>query len=188
MTVFRFWPTDAGVAAFDVAELAAELVAASSDATIERVDFGRVRLLTPAQSVTTRSDLLTIIQAHTGSPLTLPRSKAKKMAEVSMRTDELLELGFEHPALSGIFFSLSATAFLRMEACHTARATIFYPLVVEVLDKSTTVSFADSAAVGAWYLDGVDILRARVDSGVSIDNQIRAAVDIAAVDAIADNR
>lgn len=188
MTIFRFYPSDAGIAAFDLIELAAELADAGSDATIERVDFGRVRLLTPPSSPTTRADLLTIIEAHTGSPLTLPRAKVRKYAAIDARTEELIADGFEHPSASGDIFSLSDRAQRKMNEYALETASLSYPLDVTTLDDGENVALADAAAVDAWHLTAVETVRGHVDSGMALKDSVRAAADIAAVDAVVDNR
>ena len=186
MTVFRFYPSDAGLAAFDLEELAAEL--ASTDATIERADHGRVRLLTPPASTTTRADLLVVVAAHTAVPQTLARAKLRKYAAINARTEELIDLGFEHPAASGDFFSLSASAQRKMNGAYGARTVMTYPIEVTTLGDASKVSLANVATYENWYHDAVAVVRGHVDSGGALKDQVRAAVDIAAVDAVVDNR
>ena len=188
MTVFRFWPSDTANDVFDLEELAAELVAAASDATIELINFGRVRLLTPPASETTYGDLLTIVSAHTGVPLTLARAKIRKYAAIDARSQELIADGFESPASSGDIFSLSAEAQRKMNEYMTETAGLSYPVDVTTLDDGKNVALADAAAVGAWHLIAVETVRGHVDSGMTLKDSVRAAANIAAVDAVVDSR
>ncbi len=114
----------------------------------------------------------------------------EKMAEIDVHTTELILGGFEYPASSGGYFSLSMEAQSNLEGLHQVRddTSIAYPVEWNHIDNADKLSLADSDAVSAFYLTALGVVRGHRDSGTSLKDQVRAATTVAAVEAISDNR
>ena len=85
-------------------------------------------------------------------------------------------------------FSLSLNAQTRYTAMLTASAYLTYPLNVNSLDDTGFVVLNSVEDVGAFCLTALGTVRAQVDSGTELKDQVRAATTTEELDAIVDSR
>jgi hypothetical protein len=152
-----------------------------NDLTLVEFDF--VANLDPGQVAT----LDATVAAHKGNNEALAVAKQRKFEAIDNRTSELIHEGFD---FNGVTLSLSERAQIRIEGTDRARndAAMVYPIVWNSLDDSVGVQLANATDVHNMYLTALGTLRARVDSGSVLKDQVRAAVTVAEVEAIVDNR
>lgn len=117
----------------------------------------------------------------------LPVVKEARFADIDRRTEELIRQGF---SFAGKVFSLSANAQQTYTGLYAIRAEplLQYPVKVNTLDNLDHLLLADAAAIVGFYLTAVGTYRARLDSGTALKDQVRAAADAAAVQAVIDSR
>ena len=117
-------------------------------------------------------------------------TKKRKFEAVDRRTGELIAQGFEFPAASGQFFSLSSEAQRNIEGLDHSRdfPELAYPVSWNTLDDLGMLSIADSATAHSFFLAALSTYRGHLDSGTALKDQVRAATTIAAVDAVTDGR
>ena len=120
----------------------------------------------------------------------LPAIRTDKEALIDRRTRELIDGGFEYPASSGVYFSLSAESQRTLMGLNQERdaVEIAYPVVGNSKDDTTTVALAAAADIRAFYFTALGTVRAHKDSGTALKDQVRAATTVAAVNAVADAR
>lgn len=94
--------------------------------------------------------------------------------------------GFEYPAASGNYLSLSANAQLKWSALCEGRSSLTYPLKVRTKDDTTQVSLADAAAVGTAQNAALAEIRTLLDPAEDAKDNVQAAATIAAAQAAAD--
>ena len=125
--------------------------------------------------------------AVSGLVVDLVAYKAVRNDVIDARTRELIALGFTFSAKQ---FSLSANAQASMMGAHQIRddPAFAYPLNWNTIDDKDVLLIADSATLHSFYLTGVGAYRGHKDSGTSLKDQVRAAANPAAVDAVVDNR
>jgi hypothetical protein len=113
--------------------------------------------------------------------------KQEKLGEIDARTDELIALGFNYASRQ---FSLGELAQIKMIGTHQIKGNpaLSYPINWNSIDDSDVYSIANEADLDGFYLTGVGTLRARLDSGTALKDSVRAAADVAAVDAVVDGR
>ncbi len=119
-----------------------------------------------------------------------PAAVANKISAVDSRTSELIDDGFEYPASSGVYFSLSATAqstLLQLDALRD-EVSFSYPVKCNSKDNGAAYSLANSAAVLAFFLEAFDTLRGHLDSGTALKDSVRAATTAALANAVVDSR
>ncbi len=113
--------------------------------------------------------------------------KASKLLAIDTRTDALIAGGFVYSSKT---FSLSLPAQVKMNGSHMVRddPAFAYPVIWNTMDDNDTISLADSATLDAFYLTALGTVRGHLDSGTALKDQVRAAVTVAVVNAIVDNR
>lgn len=129
---------------------------------------------------------------HTTSTLVenLDEIKTAKYAEIDKRTRELIQQGFEFPAASGNFFSLSRAAQSNLHKLQLLKddpATV-YPRIWTRKNDSGIHSIPGATGANAFYTKAVGTIDGHRDSGRTLKDSVRAAVDAAAVAAIIDTR
>ena len=136
----------------------------------------------PALSGGDQTILDGVVAAHP-----LKKTKVDKIAAIDARTDQLIAAGFTY---SGKVFSLSSSAQDKMIGSHQVKddPALTYPIVWNNIDDTDSTSLADSAALNGFYLTALGTVRAHLDSGTALKDAVRAAADIAAVDAVVDSR
>lgn len=121
--------------------------------------------------------------AHGVSPFVA--AKKAKNAAIDRRTRQLIDGGFTFNSKK---FSLSASAQLSLIAAKAAGADLTFPVKWNTKDDSGTESFVDGPALKAFFLTGLAAARGYIDGGTTLKDSVRAAADVAAVDAVVDNR
>ena len=111
--------------------------------------------------------------------------KSARYDEIDSKTGKLIAEGFVH---NGITFSLSANAQANLLGVYSARELLTYPFPWNAIDDSSTYNIADAVEMVTFFMTALSTKKARQDSGTALKIQIREAVDIAAVNAIIDNR
>jgi hypothetical protein len=114
-------------------------------------------------------------------------ARAKKVAAIDARTDELISLGFTYASKQ---FSLTLTAQAKMMGTHQVKdnPALVYPINWNTIDDADVYAIQNAADLAGFYLTGLGTVRARLDSGTALKDQVRAAATVAAVDAIVDSR
>lgn len=142
---------------------------------------------TPDISGAKVTTLASTVSTHkaAGATRALAKEKASKFAEIDGRTSELIADGFSH---GGETLSLSASARDSWLGLKLDKAAVVYPVVINSLDDSTTISIADTAAVDALFTAARQKRREHIDSGRALKDSIRAATTLAEVRAVADSR
>lgn len=117
----------------------------------------------------------------------LEEKKHARARLVDARTDELIAAGMSY---GGQMFSLSLQSQMKMTASYVTRndQEFTYPVVWNNIDDSNTVSLNDATDVRNFYLTALGTVRAHLDSGTALKDQIRAATTQAELDAVEDNR
>jgi hypothetical protein len=174
-------------------------VAAAIQSALPSLLF-KVSMSDTAVVVTTPTDLSAPDEALLGTTIAtykaastarvLATSKASKNQAVDARTNELIAVGFEYPASSGDYFSLSLPAQLKIMAADDMRndASFAYPVVWNNIDDTGTVSLADAAAVHAFALAAIAAVRATLDAGTTLKTSVNDAADVTGVNAVVDSR
>jgi hypothetical protein len=148
--------------------------------------FSFVDVLT-AGEVTT---LDTVVSDHKAAFDVLKKLKQQRYAEIDERTKQLIGLGFEFPPTSGSYFSLTLESQIRLEAADASRdlPEFAYPVAWNTLDDDASYSIPDSATMHSFFLTALGTIRARIDSGTSLKDSVRAATTQAELDAVVDGR
>lgn len=120
----------------------------------------------------------------------LPEVKENKNDLIDRRTTELRAEGFEYPAASGDFWSLSENMQTRIANNYNLalQGENPFPLVLNSIDDTTKVSIANIAQLEMVYIKLNNKVNALVDGGTIIKDLIRAASTVAEVEAIVDSR
>ena len=113
--------------------------------------------------------------------------KASRFSTIDSKTDDLIAQGFTY---NGKKFSLSLASQMKMMGAHEARddAAMTYPIVWNTLGDDDVYAIQNSDDLHGFYLTGVGTVRARLDSGTALKNQVRNAATLAEVAAITDDR
>lgn len=111
--------------------------------------------------------------------------KEYRYAEIDSRSGELISEGFVY---GGKTFSLSSNAQLNLTGADSARADLTYPVTWNNIDDTDTLDVADATDMHNMYLQALGTKKAHLDSGTALKEQIRNAVDRAAMEAVVDNR
>jgi len=117
--------------------------------------------------------------------VSLADQKRGKNGSVDQKTDVLIANGF---TVAGKVFSASDAAQLKWLGIFTSRAVLTYPLLAPTKDDAEFITLADEAAVVVFYTAIVNHVQDKLKSGILLKQQIAAAADQAALDAIVDNR
>ncbi len=112
--------------------------------------------------------------------------KADKYHKIDLRTMQLIAAGFTYNAKT---FSLSDNAQKKIitwkikadNGDETARTAV-------TIDNADTEILADAAEVSLFYDAAFDKVQDHIDSGEAVRASVRAATDVPAVGAVADNR
>jgi len=116
--------------------------------------------------------------------------KLSKIKSIDNRTNTLIAAGFEYPPTSGVFFSLSIPSQVKLSGADAQRddPAFSYPIVWNNIDDTVTVTLNSSAELHGFVLMAIGTVRAYLDSGTSLKDQVRAASTTVDVDAVADSR
>lgn len=143
-------------------------------------------LMISGGSFSDESALDTLVQSHVA--VTLDEHKYVKNQAIDIRTGELIALGFSHPPTNSRQFSLSETAQLNLIGVEIKKNDQILPLTFNNIDNTDTLTLTTPAEVGALFMAALGTKKAHLDSGTALKDQVRAAVDFAAVDTIVDTR
>jgi hypothetical protein len=114
-------------------------------------------------------------------------AKQKKFTAIDIHTDELIALGFTFDSKQ---FSNSLFGQSKMTGAFTIRdlPEFSYPVVWNTLDNMGKITISDAATMKAFYLTAVGTIRAHLDSGTALKDQVRAANNTGAVEEVVDTR
>lgn len=117
----------------------------------------------------------------------LEQAKLAKVKAIDARTDELIGSGFTYADKQ---FSLSIPSQSKMTAAHHLKdhQAFVYPVNWNTIDDEDVYSIPDAADMGLFYLTAIGTIRAYLDSGTGLKDAVRAAADVAAVEAVVDPR
>lgn len=122
------------------------------------------------------------IQVLDTSGMTLEELKSYKCVEIDNKTQELIAQGFTFDSHT---FSMSTNAQINWSNFPNLPDALF-PLTV--MDKNDEVYSLDLADKLNFYLSALNFKNAQLQSGSVLKAQVKAAVDVPAVNAIIDNR
>lgn len=119
--------------------------------------------------------------------INLSEYKDVRYNEIDDRTEERILLGFGY---QGKVFSMSSTAQTNILALDNTRndPAMSYPVRYSTLDDSDHYDVLDATDLHNMYLTALGTKKAWVDSGTSLKDAVRAAIDENAVSLIIDNR
>ena len=117
--------------------------------------------------------------------LTFEELKAYRFTEIDYKTGKLISQGFVY---NGVTFSMSTNAQSNLLGSFLAKDSLTYPFSWNAKDDSSTYAIADVAEMTTFFMTALGTKKAHQDSGSALKNQVRDAVDIAAVNAIVDAR
>jgi len=106
-------------------------------------------------------------------------------AQIDSKTGALITAGFPY---AGKIFSMSANAQSNLLGVYSAKELLSYPFAWNTKDDSETYQIADATEMATFFMTALGFKKAQQDSGTALKTAVRDAVDIAAVDAIIDNR
>ena len=131
------------------------------------------------------NDGATLVAVVAGHQLVV--AKHRKIGAIDRRTEELIGMGFIY---GGVACSLSIPSQSKMTAAHQIKDHPYfaYPVEWNSIDDSSTYSIASAADMDMFYLTAIGTIRARLDSGTSLKNLVRAAALVAEVEGIVDPR
>jgi hypothetical protein len=118
----------------------------------------------------------------------LKAAKTQKIAAIDSNTHALIAAGFQYPTSTGQIFSLSDNAQRTLLDADVQRNDLTYPVVWNTKDDTGTFALPNAATLHAFVLTGSTTIRAHLDSGTALKDQVRAATTIAEVDAVTDAR
>ena len=118
-------------------------------------------------------------------PIDLAHAKELKTIEIDLKTAALVAQGFTY---DGKLFSASEHAQRNAVAAVQKKDTMTYPFNWSTEDNLDAVTINNAADMEALQQAMFDQLKAHWDSGNALKDQVRAAADIPAVFAVADNR
>lgn len=158
-------------------------VIASAEPTVCPIDGGHT--IKPGSATIVERNIKLRNGAYT--ELNLGDYKLLRYNEIDERTYELISEGFTY---AGKIFSLSENAQTNILALDNTKddPALAYPIVYNTIDDLDTYNVADATDLHNMYLTALATKKGHLDSGTSLKQQIRDAVDEAAVDAIIDNR
>ena len=113
----------------------------------------------------------------------LANLKEFRYEEIDIKTATLISVGF---TFDGETFSLSANAQRNWDSIKTSKADYSFPLDITAKDNNTYV--LTNPNVQAFWVAARDAVKAPLDSGRILKKAIFDAIDIAAVNAVIDNR
>ena len=109
--------------------------------------------------------------------------KAMRYAEIDYNTGRLISAGF---TFDGVQFSLSANAQQNWDSIKTSKSDYSFPLDITTIANDTYS--LTNPNVQAFWVAARDAVKDQLDSGRILKKAIFDAIDIAAVDAVIDNR
>lgn len=119
---------------------------------------------------------------------TLDMSKAAKKDAINSKTRSLISQGFEYPAASGTFYSLSRNAQMSINTANGNRSDLNYPVKWDSKDDMSDISFANASALHAFGVASAETIVGHRESGRALKATVRVATTVAQVDAVVDNR
>ena len=119
------------------------------------------------------------------SGMSLEELKLYRYNEIDNRTGELIATGFIYATKT---FSLSLNAQINISALNQSRDELTYPINYNTIDDSDIYNVTDATDLHNMYLTALNTKKGHLDAGTALKDQIRAAADKPAVDAVIDNR
>jgi len=122
--------------------------------------------------------------------MTLDEARQVRFAQIDHRTDELISQGFEYTPGSGVMLSLSLEAQNRLTGVLLLKDSpmIGYPIRWNAINDEFYHDVTDATDVVNMYGTAAGTLKARVQSGTQIKNEIRNALTVDAIMAVVDPR
>ena len=119
--------------------------------------------------------------------LDLQEYKDLRFKEIDERTEEKIKLGFSY---AGKVFSLSANAQTNILALDNTKddPALSYPIGYSTIDDSEHYDVVDATDLHNMYLTALATKKAWVDSGTTLKDAVRYAVDENSVSLVIDNR
>jgi len=121
---------------------------------------------------------------------TLPIYKKRKKDAIDARTTALIMGGFEYPAASGNVHSLSVQAQINISNVPSIADDpgTAYPVKASTQNNGAVIKLNNPAELRAYYAAALAHKAGNIASGNDLKEQVIAATDQTAVDAVVDNR
>lgn len=116
---------------------------------------------------------------------TLDELKAAKKLEIDTKTDQLIEAGIIH---NSVDFKINLEKEITALGLNSARMAGADMAGKKFRAKDQTYTFVDTADFDAWFNAAFTRVESLLISGSELKDQVDAAADQAALDAIVDNR
>lgn len=117
--------------------------------------------------------------------LTLDDFKTEKKLEIDRKTDQLIEAGITH---NSVEFKINLEKEITALGLNSARMAGADMAGKKFRAKDQTYTFVDTADFDAWFNTAFARVESLLVSGSELKDQVDAAADQAALDAIVDNR
>ena len=117
--------------------------------------------------------------------LDLAEYKTYRNEQINERTGELIALGYSY---AGLTFPLSDHAQTNLLGIYSTKELLTYPIEWNNLDDTAVYNITDATDVSNIFLTALGTKKASLDSGTHLKQQIEAAIDYVAVQAITYNR
>lgn len=128
-----------------------------------------------------------IVSAHNAQGGLLD-AKELKFAEIDQKTKFLIETGTVSFQSKSVKISSNRQLTTLVLFNQRTDATQAYPVVLSAANNTDTISLANATEVENWHTSLAGAVQSILDSGHTLKEQVRAAIDIAGVDAVVDNR
>ena len=116
-------------------------------------------------------------------------TRKRRYREIDTKTRELIQAGFEHPAVSGQFFSLSAEAqryYLLLDSTRSEAGVA--PVTIDFIDNSGSLALTLATDIRSFFIAAAAGVQTHQASGTVLKALVRVATTIADVEAIVDSR
>lgn len=174
----------------NISLLAREIKADLPNRTFKVVANGSV-IVVSFEDDLTESEISTLnsrVLTHQSVNQILEKAKLKKLKSIDFRTSELFDEGFEFPPQSKVFFSLSSNSQNTLLGLNAAREAIQYPINYNSKDDKGKQVIPNSESAHSFFLTAVATVKAFLDSGTALKDQVREATNIFELNAITDDR
>lgn len=115
----------------------------------------------------------------------IPGAKTARFTLIDEKTVEVINRGFEFESKT---FSLSLSAQMKILGAYSAAAIITYPIIWNTIDDLDIHQLDDATVLGEFYEASVNAVRAALDAGTALKDQIRNATTLAEIAAVEDTR
>lgn len=111
--------------------------------------------------------------------------KAFLFDSIDKRTGEIISGGFSY---GGKVFSLSSQAQTNITNTFLAKDILSYPVEWNTKDDAETINISNASELTVFYQTALGTVKAIIDSGTALKNQVRISTTVEELQLIQDNR